>query len=227
MIQIYKVGGCVRDAVLGIRSKDIDCAVEAPSFEAMEAWVAERGKIYLSKPEFFTIRAKVGKEDLDFVLCRKESCYSDGRRPDSVEMGTIYDDLARRDFTMNAIARREPDGAYIDPHGGIEDIGARIIRAVGKAEDRFNEDALRMLRAMRFAITLNFNLHVEIKMCFDRLYLLEKLRTVSIERQQIELQKCFRSSTPKTLDFLRHYDGMRNYLFDNSIMWLEPTLRAR
>lgn len=219
-IQIYKVAGAVRDDILGLRSKDIDCAVEAPSFEAMEAYIVERGKIYLSRPEFFTIRAKLGGEDMDFVLCRKESGYSDGRRPDSVEMGTIYDDLARRDFTMNAIARREPDGLYIDPHGGADDIVAGLIRTVGAAVDRFNKDALRPLRAMRFSITMGFDLHDDVRACLGQLDLLGKLRSVSVERQQIELQKCFLADTPATLAFLERYGHLRNYLFDNSgIRW--------
>jgi tRNA nucleotidyltransferase (CCA-adding enzyme) len=224
-IKLYKVGGCVRDEILGLRSKDIDYSVEAPSFAAMEEYIAARGKIYVSKPEFLTIRAKIGNEDSDYVLCRKDGAYSDGRRPDDVEIGTIYDDLARRDFTMNAIAKVGDE--YIDPHGGRTDIARRLIRAVGSAEERFSEDALRMLRAMRFHITMGFKLHWDILACFLREDLLTKLSSVSVERKQVELSKCFRADTMKTLDFLAERWLLPSYLFSAGDLWLEPTLKAR
>ena len=226
MIQLYKVGGCVRDEIMGRKPKDIDYAVEAPSYESMRDWIAERGTIWQERPQFQTVRAKVSGVDADFVLCRKDGAYSDGRRPDEVTPGDISDDLARRDFTMNAIAMRN-DGSYFDPHSGRSDIDSRVIRTVGRAEDRFGEDALRLLRAMRFSITLGFDLHDDVRSCFDELGLLEKLRSVSIERQQIELQKCFYANTPKSLNFLANYVRMKDYLFDNSILWLEPTLKVR
>ncbi len=226
-VVLYRVGGCVRDALIGRKSKDIDYSVEAESFEAMESYIAARGRIYLSKPEYLTIRAKLDGEDRDFVLCRKDGAYSDGRRPDSVEAGTIYDDLARRDFTMNAIAIRELDGKIIDPHGGVEDIQRWQIRAVGNAVDRFMEDALRLLRAMRFSITLGFCLDDEIRACMDDADLLEMLRTVSVERQQVELSKCFRADTFATLDFFERHRRLRNSLFSNKTLWIEPTLKER
>ena len=135
-MKMYKVGGFVRDQILGVKSKDVDYAVEASSFYDMERCIFEMGgEIFLSTPQFFTIRAKLNGEVADFVLCRKESQYSDGRHPDKVEVGTIYDDLARRDFTMNAIALCE-DGTYIDPHNGIYDIVRCLIRWVGSPNDR-------------------------------------------------------------------------------------------
>jgi tRNA nucleotidyltransferase (CCA-adding enzyme) len=227
MIALYRVGGCVRDALLGRRSKDIDYAVEAESFDAMEKYIAERGKIYLSKPEFLTIRAKMDGEDRDFVLCRRDGAYSDARRPDSVEPGDIFDDLARRDFTMNAIAIREEDGGAVDPHGGRGDIEARLIRTVGRAEDRFGEDALRLLRAMRFHITLGFALHDDVAACLRDDDLLAKLTAVSVERQQVELLKCLAKDTLFTMEFLEEYNALRWHLFNRSPMWLEPTLRER
>src|SRR6478735_1674813 len=158
--KFYQVGGCVRDSLLGVESKDIDFSVEAPSYEAMREAVIERcggnpESIKVDKPEFATIRAidpKLG--GVDFVLCRKDGAYSDGRRPDSVEMGTLLDDLARRDFTVNAIARAD-DGSLIDPFNGQADLKLRLLRCVGGV-DRLREDSLRMLRAFRFAITKGF-----------------------------------------------------------------------
>lgn len=226
-ICLYRVGGCVRDAFLGRRSKDIDYAVEAPSFGAMEAYIAERGRIYLSKPEFLTIRAKVDGEDRDFVLCRKDGAYSDARHPDTVELGDIYDDLSRRDFTMNAIAIRDDDGTAVDPHGGRDDIKAAIIRTVGAAQDRFNEDALRLLRAVRFHLTLGFALHPDILDCLQDDALISKLVSVSVERQQVELSKCMRADTLNTMRFLDRFASLRDRLFDSGRLWLEPTLKDR
>ena len=111
-MHIYQVGGSLRDECLGRPCKDFDFSVEAPSYEAMREHLVQDGyTIFLEKPEYLTIRARFPKGHpqervcADFVLCRKDGFYSDGRRPDTVEPGTIYDDLARRDFTMNAMAR--------------------------------------------------------------------------------------------------------------------------
>src|SRR5688572_2507881 len=116
-VKVFEVGGAVRDKLLGLRPKDIDFAVEAPSFKAMHEFVSSTcSTIFLIKPEFLTIRAHHATMGaVDFVLCRKDGAYSDGRRPDTVEPGTIFDDLARRDFTINAMAFDE-EGNLIDPH---------------------------------------------------------------------------------------------------------------
>ena len=153
-IKFYQVGGSVRDDLLGFPSKDIDYSVEAPSFEAMKSEIVNRGgEIFLEKPEYLTIRANVPNMGAcDYVLCRKDGAYYDGRRPESVEIGTIRDDLARRDFTVNAMAINE-DGELIDPHGGKVDLLHKTLRCVGNAHERFSEDYLRMLRAIRFCIT--------------------------------------------------------------------------
>lgn len=122
-IKFYQVGGSVRDSFIGLKSKDIDYAVEAPSFDAMREAIKERGgEIFLETPQFLTIRANVpGMGACDYVLCRKDGEYVDGRRPETVTAGTILDDLARRDFTMNAIAIAE-DGTILDPFDGRKDI---------------------------------------------------------------------------------------------------------
>lgn len=226
-IQFYKVGGAVRDQFLGVRSKDIDYAVEAPSFEAMHDHIAQRGKIFLSKPEFFTVRAKIDGEDADFVLCRREHGYTDGRRPDLVTAGDIYDDLSRRDFTVNAIAIRVSDGAVFDPHQGIVDINDRKIRCVGRAADRFSEDSLRMIRAVRFAITKAFALDVEIQFALEDRFLLSKLANVSKERIREELNRCFRHDTLETLRTFEKFARLRDVVFADPDLWLEATNRAR
>lgn len=223
----YKVGGCVRDGFLGVKSKDIDYAVEAPSYEAMRDWVvAQGGQIFLEKPEYLTIRASVNKEAADFVLCRKDGDYTDGRRPDQVIAGTIDDDLARRDFTMNAIAFKMNAGPkedpFYDPHNGIADIDRRTIRCVGDAFDRLNEDPLRILRAIRFSITKGFDIHSDTRAAM--IVLQDKvMATVSIERIREELTKCFQFDTLATIQALESYKPLRDAVFAK--MWLSPTTK--
>lgn len=226
-IQIYKVGGAVRDQFLGVKNKDIDYAVEAPSYDAMRDYIAGNGKIFLEKPEFFTIRAKVNGEDADFVLCRKEHGYTDGRRPDSVSIGDIYDDLSRRDFAMNAIAIRASDGEVIDPHNGVRDIEFGFIRCVGRAAHRFDEDSLRMIRAVRFAITKGFTLDAEIQFALDDRGLLHKLENVSKERIREELNRCFKHDTLATLKMFEKFARLRDVVFSDPALWLEATNKDR
>ena len=228
MIQLFKVGGAVRDEFLGVKSKDIDYAVEAPSFEAMRDFIADNGKIFLEKPEYFTIRAKVRGEDADFVLCRKEHGYSDGRRPDAVTIGDIYDDLSRRDFTVNAIAIRTSDGVVFDPHNGVKDIERRIVRCVGNAEARFSEDSLRMIRAVRFAITKSFTLDWDILDALNDQKLVDKLENISKERIREELNRCFKHNTLNTLLAFERFPKLRNIVFgSDNTMWLEATNKDR
>lgn len=222
-IKFYKVGGFVRDFLMGRQSKDIDYAVEAPSYEAMRDHIAQHGKIWQERPQFFTVRAKLNGEDCDYVLCRKEGFYSDGRRPDSVEMGTIFDDLARRDFTVNAIAMNEV-GALIDPHNGRKDIEAGILRCVGVAYDRFSEDSLRLIRAIRFAVTKNLHIDFDIQHCLSNDTLLDKLENCSIERMYEELVKSFTFNTMRTLDLLNVHYKLRDRLFAGGDLYLTPTL---
>lgn len=226
-IQIFKVGGAVRDQFLGVRSKDIDFAVEAESFGHMRDHIAARGKIFLEKPEFFTIRAKMDGVDADFVLCRKEHGYTDGRRPDSVTIGDIYDDLSRRDFTMNAIAVRVADDEIIDPHNGVVDIEKRVVRCVGSAEDRFSEDSLRMIRAVRFAITKGFTLDWPIHNALHDRHLLDKLSNVSRERVREELNRCFKHDTLATMKMFERYFKLRDIVFADPAVWLEATNKDR
>jgi tRNA nucleotidyltransferase/poly(A) polymerase len=226
-IHLFKVGGAVRDEFLGVKSKDLDYAVEAPSFEAMRDFIADNGKIFLEKPKFFTIRAKVNGVDADFVLCRKEHGYSDGRRPDLVTQGDIYDDLSRRDFTMNAIAIRVSDGEVFDPHSGVRDIADRIIRCVGRAEDRFTEDSLRLLRAVRFAITKGFELSIDIQEFLNIKRKVQMLENVSKERIREELNRCFKHNTMATLKMFERFPHLRDTIFSDDTLWLEATNKDR
>lgn len=236
-IRVFMVGGKIRDDYLGIPSKDIDFAVEAPSYEVMRDFILDHGRIYLEHPEFFTIRAHIDnmngwKGDADFVLCRKEGTYKDGRRPDEVFVGTIYDDLARRDFTMNAIAIGafpiEIAGHVIDPYDGRSDIKHGIIRCVGNPKERFEEDALRMVRALRFAITKGMKIHGSITRLFTSDYYLQLLESnISGDRKKDELMRMFKYDTLQTLELLAQFPKLTERLFPDGAIWLKPTNEQR
>lgn len=225
----YQVGGSVRDELLGLKSKDIDYTVVAPSYEAMKLdLICRDAEIFLEKPEYLTIRAKVASMGgaCDFVLARKDGFYYDGRHPESVTVGTIHDDLSRRDFTINAIAK-DGTGSLIDPYNGVKDIKGRVVRCVGSAEQRFSEDGLRMLRAIRFSITKEMSLDAQIVKCLSsKMFWEPRLNGVSVERIREELYKCFSFSTPRTLGIFDFYKSLRNHLFETSNLWLRPTLES-
>lgn len=193
----------------------------------MVNWIIESGgEIYLEAPEYFTVRGKVGGIAADFVLCRKDGEYSDGRHPETVTVGTIYDDLARRDFTMNAIARNVNTGEIIDPYNGIEDIQRRFIRCVGSCNDRFQEDSLRILRALRFSITKNFFMDLEISNTFESIYWMNRLSLVSEERIREEVTKMFQCNTPYAIKYFGSRPLLNDACFGNNI-WLKPTTEKR
>ena len=207
-MKLFEVGGCVRDALLGVDAKDVDFAVVAESFEAMEEGIKADGlKIFLSKEEFGTIRAGVPKShplrarcsDADFVLCRVDGPSSDGRRPDWVKPGTILDDLARRDFTVNAIARCVETGALLDPHGGQADLEAKRLRFVGDPMTRIREDGLRVLRGFRFALTKGLTPTFETWKALNSPLAAEMLLSVSADRMLLEVNKMFAFGTLEAL----------------------------
>lgn len=208
LIQMFEVGGCVRDELMGINSKDVDFAVIAPSFDAMREHLIREGfTMHVEKPEFVTIRAGVPEghplrertKDADFVLARKDGPTADGRRPEFVEPGTLADDLARRDFTVNAIARGV-DGGLIDPHGGVEDIEAGVLRFVGEPMDRIREDGLRVLRGFRFMVTKGLVPVVGTGLALGCPEAAGMLHKVSIERVRDEVDRMMAFDTMATLD---------------------------
>lgn len=225
MAKFYKVGGAVRDELLGLPVKDIDFAVEAENYSAMRQAIIDRGgKIFLETPEFFTIRAKVPKLGAsDFVLCRKDRGSTDGRHPDSVEAGTLLEDLARRDFTINAMARSE-EGVLIDPFNGIQDLANKTLRTVGKAEERFKEDYLRIFRALRFSITKDMVLSVDIDNCLRDTRIVLGLEKVSVERVREELIKAFSHSTYRTMCLFQQFPKLMVIFTIFPDLWLKPTL---
>lgn len=235
-MEFHEVGGCVRDELLGVPSKDIDFAVEARSFAEMERFLVGEGfTVFLRTPEFLTIRARFprnraifGREDMesttaDFVLCRKDGAYSDGRRPDEVIPGTIFDDLARRDFTINAMARNLRTGEILDPFNGQQHLNDRLLVAVGSAEERFREDALRSLRAIRFMVTKGFRANIDIIEALKSEWLPPLLASVSRERVRDEMRKAFAKDTVRTLDLLWSLTPEFVEAVFTDGLWLEPS----
>lgn len=234
-MKFYEVGGAVRDSLMGVESKDVDFAVEAESFQAMEESLKLRGfHIFLSTPKYFTVRARVPvtlsplfrtTKVADFVLCRKDGPTKDGRRPEYVEPGTILDDLARRDFTMNAIARDPGTGSLIDPYDGAGDIQKGILKFVGDPYQRIAEDGLRVLRGLRFRITKNLRLHHETDDAFRSDLATDMIKKVSVERVREELEKMFSQNTFESLLLFNHYPRLWMAIASFEKLRLMPTLK--
>lgn len=155
----FLVGGSVRDRLMGRPVHDIDIATNALPQET--ARVFEKHAVIPTGLAHGTVTVLIENTPVEITTFRTESAYSDNRHPDFVSFSkNISDDLSRRDFTMNAIAEDE-NGALFDPFGGKEDIEKKLIRCVGNAETRFKEDALRILRALRFSAVLSFSIEEE------------------------------------------------------------------
>jgi tRNA nucleotidyltransferase/poly(A) polymerase len=242
MPKIFKVGGCIRDSFLGIDSKDIDFTFVLDNtdrsveegFQIMTQYMEHKEfTIFLSTPEMFTIRAKFPKGDpneglvADFVLARKEIGYKPGTRQPILELGTIEDDLKRRDFTLNAMAIDE-DGNLIDLFDGKNDLDAKILRTPLDPRITMMDDPLRILRALRFSITKGFEIHPTIWNAMRQDEILEKLKvTVSAERIREEVFKMMKHDTPETLRLLHdvdthHIPGFLDLVFSKGL-WLKPT----
>jgi tRNA nucleotidyltransferase (CCA-adding enzyme) len=181
----YIVGGCVRDSLLGRVPNDWDICTSATPGEMMK--VFSDFQIIETGLQHGTLTIMVEGEQYEVTTFRLDGEYSDNRRPDSVTFtDKLVEDLSRRDFTINAMAYNDEDG-LIDPFGGAEDLQKKLICCVGDASARFDEDALRILRALRFACQLGFVVeHSTYKAIMDRTFL---LRNISKERINCELCK--------------------------------------
>jgi tRNA nucleotidyltransferase/poly(A) polymerase len=226
---------------MGLQSKDIDFTFVLDNldrtveegFQIMTDWLTHKEfTIFLSTPDCFTIRARFPKGDpneglvADFVLARKETGYVEGTRRPILTLGTLHDDLIRRDFTVNAIAIDE-DGNLIDPFLGVEDIKKKILITPLDPTITLMDDPLRLLRALRFAITKNFKISQEILDALKQPTLMEKLQqTVSGERIREEIMKMMAADTPNAFRLLSviddHIPGFLDVVFGKGL-WLKPT----
>jgi tRNA nucleotidyltransferase (CCA-adding enzyme) len=209
--EAYLVGGCVRDMLLGREPKDWDITTDAKPEEMLKLFP---DSVY--ENNFGTVGVKTESEDprvkvIEVTTYRIEGKYTDARHPDEIKFATnIEDDLARRDFTVNALAMNLK-GDVIDPYGGRTDLEAKIIRTVGAAEERFTEDALRLMRAVRFSVELDFELDLETRRAIIKLA--GGLESIAKERVRDELVKIIMTpNAAKGIILLEELDLLRYVL---------------
>lgn len=209
--EAYLVGGCTRDLMRNKVPKDWDLTTNATPERIQELFPDS-----FYENDFGTVGVKTESDDptlkvIEVTPYRIESAYSNARHPDEVTFSkNLTDDLQRRDFTMNAIAYNPTRDELIDPYGGVEDIRLKRIITVGEPTERFNEDALRMMRAIRLAAELNFTIESKTAAAIaEHAHLIEK---VSQERVRDELIRIVASDTPMQAIFFAQRLGLMNYI---------------
>jgi len=237
-VKVYLVGGCVRDELdpkFTGKIRDIDSVVMAKSFDEMHEYLIGEGyepfevreDMQVIRAHFPRDHAFAGKYTADFTLPRIESDY-DGRRPGVTGIAeSLEQDLSRRDFTINAIAKDTETGRIIDPFGGQADIRRRVLRFVGDPEERLNEDFLRAVRGIRFSLTKGLFVPMDHWLALNRPRVAEGINeNVSTERIEKELHKMFLWDTEKTLMFLatKICKELREAIFRGNAIKLRPTM---
>lgn len=183
--QAYIVGGCVRDVLLGLEPHDYDITTSALPEEMLEIFSKER--LVLNGMKHGTVTVIKYGEPIEITTFRIDGEYTDGRHPDAIEFtGNLYEDVARRDFTVNALCWN-PEVGLIDYVDGEEDIEKKVIRCVGDPDRRFTEDALRILRALRFSSVLDFDIDPLTAQC--ALEHRQQLHKIAVERILVEIKK--------------------------------------
>ena len=191
--EAYAVGGCIRDSILGRIPDDWDITTSATPLETKALFA----KTFDTGIEHGTITVLIDKDAFEGTTYRVDGKYEDSRHPSEVTFTrSLSEDLLRRDFTINAMAYNDKEG-LVDIFGGMQDLENKIIRCVGNAKARFSEDALRILRAVRFAAQLGFTIESETKEAITALA--PTLANISAERIQVELIKMLVSPNPTLL----------------------------
>lgn len=214
----FAVGGCVRDCLLNKTPKDYDVTTSALPEQVMDLFE----HTIPTGIKFGTVMAVINNMPIEITTFRSESNYIDFRRPESVDFaGDIYTDLSRRDFTINAMAYSDSSG-IVDPFNGMTDLNNKIIKAVGNPLERFNEDALRIMRAFRFALRLGFDID---SATFDAAITLSgNLKKISVERIASELLACLITDHPSdikpllTCDSLNFIGLSSNFKYDINML---------
>ncbi|NLO10287.1 MAG: CCA tRNA nucleotidyltransferase [Clostridiales bacterium] len=192
----YAVGGCVRDMILGKNPEDWDITTSAKPHEVKRIFrrTVDTGIVH------GTVTVLLDKDHFEVTTYRLDGVYEDNRHPKEVSFtGDLKEDLRRRDFTINAMAYNHADG-IIDVFGGMDDLNNGLVRCVGDAKERFDEDALRLLRAVRFSAQLDFQIEEDTKEAIKAKA--ELLRNISAERIRTELTKLLVSDNPDRLRLL-------------------------
>ncbi len=193
--QAYIVGGCVRDMLIGRTPKDWDLTTNATPKETTKVFEDKGIRVIPTGEKFGTVTVHMDDEDYEITTYRLEADYSDARRPTAVSFSKdLKEDLARRDLTINAMAYDPLTGELVDPFGGQDDLEKGVIKAVGRAEERFHEDALRLMRAIRFASRYGFEIDEDTKKAIKRNA--NRLRYVSAERVREELSGILMTKKP-------------------------------
>ena len=189
----YLVGGAVRDMIMKVPAHDWDVATNATPQDVIKLFKF----VVPTGIEHGTVTVHYKGNEIEVTTFRTETGYSDGRHPDSVNYAaTIEEDLARRDFTMNAIAASLEDGVIVDPYGGQDDIKKKLIRTVGAPHERFMEDGLRPVRALRFAAKLDFSIEKDTYSEIFKKEIQQKVSSISIERVRDEFEKIMKAKVP-------------------------------
>ena len=212
--EAYAVGGCVRDSVLGRRPEDWDITTSAKPEQVKQLFdhTIDTGI------QHGTVTIMLEKDGFEVTTYRIDGEYEDARHPkDVVFTSNLLEDLKRRDFTINAMAYNEEEG-FVDAFGGLDDLENRIIRCVGIPEERFGEDALRMMRAVRFAAQLGFKIEAKTRQAITKLS--PTLEKISAERIQMELIKLAVSPHPEQMRTL-YETGVCDVIFPEFSVMME------
>lgn len=194
--EAYIVGGCVRDSILNKQPKDWDITTKAKPEEVIKLF----DKVILTGLKHGTVTVVINNEGYEVTTYRRDGEYEDNRRPKEVKfVSSLKEDLARRDFTINAMAFNEQRG-LVDYFHGVRDLQDKIIKTVGVPEERFNEDALRMLRAVRFSAQLDFNIDKNLLVAIKKLAI--NIKNISKERIREEFNKIL-INNPRKIDILK------------------------
>lgn len=226
--EAYFVGGCVRDMILGQELHDVDIASSAYPEEIKQIF----DKTVDTGIQHGTVMVLDHGEGYEITTFRTESTYTDFRRPDSVTfVRSLEEDLKRRDFTINAFAL-DADGQVIDLFNGLGDLEKKQIRAVGDAKERFTEDALRMMRALRFASKLDFTIEEKTLEALEALA--PNLEKIAVERIQVEFEKMLMGQaagqallTMVEVDLLPYLPGQAEFVTNEHLLYLASHLQNR
>ena len=202
----YLVGGCVRDMALGIRPHDWDICTGALPEQVMEVFPGALP----TGLKHGTVTVRINSRSVEVTTFRSEENYADHRHPETVRfVGELTTDLSRRDFTINAMAL-SPDGLIMDPFGGLTDLEHRCIRCVGSPELRFEEDALRMFRALRFSARLDFTIEEATLAAIGKKAHLAS--ALAAERIRDEVEKTLLTPRPETVGLMQHLGLLDGFL---------------
>lgn len=193
--ELSLVGGPVRDAFLGRVTNDLDFTTSANPDQILAVVKGNVDAHWDIGRDFGTIGARIGETTVEITTYRADQYDSDSRKPHVAFGNDLNDDLFRRDFTVNAMALRLPEGVFVDPFSGLQDLVDGIIRTPGKPEDSFSDDPLRMMRAARFASQLGFLIEEETFRAMTAMA--DRINIISAERVQVELSKLILGANPR------------------------------